>query len=115
MPEQLKLAKFIPIYIKENPEIFSNYRHVSVLPCFSKTLERLVSNRCMDYNDKNNLLNEKQFGFRPNYSTYMAVIELVDKIANAVERNEPTLGIFLDLLKAFYTINNDILLYKLEY
>ena len=43
--------------------------------------------------NKNNLLNGKQFGFRPNHSTYMAVIELVDKSAKAVERNEPTLGI----------------------
>ena len=74
VPEQLKLAKVIPIYKKEDPEIFSNYRPVSVLPCFSKIIERLFFNRCMDYINKNNLLNEKQFGFRPNNSTYMAVI-----------------------------------------
>ena len=115
VPEQLKIAKVIPIYKKEDVEVFSNYRPVSVLPCFSKILERLMFNRCMDYIDKNSILNEKQFGFRTNHSTYMAIIELVDKVVSAVERNESTLGIFLDLSKASDTTDHDILLYKLEY
>ena len=59
-------------------------------------LERLIFDMCMDYINQNNLLNEKQFWFRPNHSTCMAVIKLVCKISNAVEKNESTVGIYLD-------------------
>lgn len=83
--EKLKIAKIIPIYKKDDNQLFSNYRPVSVLPCFFKILEQLIFNRYMNYIDKNNILNDKQFGFRSNHSTYMAIIELVEKITNAVE------------------------------
>ena len=69
----------------------------------------------MDYSDKNNILNEKQIGFRSNHSTSMAIIELVDEVTSAVERKESVLSIFLDLSKAFNTIDYDTLLCKLEY
>ena len=59
VPQSCKIAKVIPIYKKEDAEIFSNYRPVSVLPCFSKILERLVFNMCMNYIDPHKLLNEK--------------------------------------------------------
>ena len=63
VPDKLKVAKVIPIYKKADASVYSNYRPVSLLPCFSKILERLVFDRCVDYLNTHEILNDKQFGF----------------------------------------------------
>ena len=75
--------------------MFSNYHLVSLLSCFSKILERLVFDRCVNFINNQEIFNDKQYGFCPKHSTYMA--QLVDKITNAIEKNKTTIGIFLDL------------------
>ena len=94
VPDKLKTAKVIPICKKADSAMFSNYRPVSLLSCFSKSLERLVFDRCVNFINNQEILNDKQYGFRPKHSTYMAIAQLVDKITNAVEKNETTIGIF---------------------
>ena len=103
----------MPLYKKDNPETFGNYRPVSVLPCFSKILERIMHNRCYDFLTKNNILYKKQYGFRNKHATYMAVLDFVKDISEAIDNDMYTLGIFMDLSKAFDTIDHDILLSKL--
>ena len=114
-PSELKIARVIPLLKAGDPMQFSNYRPVSVLPLFSKILERLMYNRVISFINKHNLLYLFQFGFRKGYGTNMAMIYLVDKISNAIENGDYVLGLFLDFTKAFDTVNHKILLQKLEF
>ena len=115
IPEELKIALFTPVFKANDKEEFSNYRPISVIPCFSKILEKIMYKRIIKYLDKNNVIFQSQYGFRKKHSTNLATIELVTKILQAIDNSEYTLGVFLDLAEAFDTVNYDILLIKLEH
>ena len=106
--EKLELAKVTPIFELGKNENLTNYRPISVLPCFSKILERIMYSRLYEYLTKNNLLFDKKFGFRKRHSTEYALIELLDSIFNSVNEHKYTLGVFTDLLKAFDALKHNI-------
>ena len=112
-PDELKLARVVPIFKAGDPAQVSNYRPISVLTTFSKIIEKIVYNHLLDFLSKNEALYEYQFGFRPSHSTQQAIITLVDRITKSLDNGNFAVAILLDLKKAFDTVDHKILLKKL--
>ena len=79
-PDKLKIARVTPVFKSGDKCELSNYRPISVLPCFSKILEKIVYNRTVKFLDRNNILGSYQYGFRSKYSTSMALTDIANKI-----------------------------------
>ena len=112
-PNELKIAKVLPLYKGGDDSQLVNYRPVSVLPVFSKVLERLMYDRIVNFLNDHNILYKFQFGFRKDHSTSIALMILVDRITKALSEGQYVVGVFIDFSKAFDTVNHDILLQKL--
>jgi len=113
-PDKLKHARVTPIFKSDDKLLVNNYRPVSVLPVFSKMLEKLMHNRLTGFINKHKILCENQYGFREEHSTNTAILDMVDQISQKMEQKHYSIGVFLDLSKAFDTIDHQILLEKLN-
>ena len=113
-PNMLKIARITPIYKKGEISDISNYRPIAVLPYMSKIIEKCLCNRLFDFLDKNMILSNSQFGFRPKYSTVDAISELVEHLYDSLNLKLSTVNIFVDFSRAFDTVDRSILLRKLE-
>ena len=113
-PVELKIAKIVPIFKSGDECTFTNYGPISVLPIFSKIMERLMYDRLISYMLKHSILFEYQFGFQKGKSTHMALITLVDRITEALDNGDYVVGVFLDFSKAFDTVDHAILLDKMS-
>ena len=113
-PDFLKIAKVIPLFKSGDKEIVGNYRPISILPTFSKILERTIYNQLLSYFDRYELFSDSQFGFRRKKSTAQAILDNVQFIYDNLDRGDLVASFFLDFQKAFDCVSHNILLSKLS-
>ena len=113
-PDTLKIAKIILLFKKGDKTLLENYRPISILPAISKIFERIMFNQIHNHFSMHNLFYSGQYGFRANHSTQFAALELIDRITQDLDQGNMPITIFMDLSKAFDTLNHDILIYKLK-
>jgi len=113
-PDDWKKAKVSPIFKSGDKNDVGNYRPISVLPITSKIIERAVHDQLYAHLSNEHLLSAAQSGFRINHSTATTLLDVQDYILKNMDDGYVTGIIFLDLKKAFDTVNHEILLSKLK-
>ena len=114
-PSALKLSKVIPIFKKGSPLETSNYRPISLLSNIDKIFEKLMYSRVSSFLEANNVIYSRQFGFRKSYSTTHALISIVERLRRCLDDGNVAIGVFVDLQKAFDTVDHGILCHKLNH
>ena len=113
-PEVFKSAIVIPIPKISSPKTMNDFRPILLLSIFSKIFEKIIADRMMSFIKKNGILTS-QFGFTINSSTELAVTLIYDELLQNLDDNKVTCSIFLDLRKAFDSVDHTILLKKLDH
>jgi hypothetical protein len=114
LPEQLKIAKVVPVFKAGDKNSMDNYRPISLVSNFWKIIEKIVCNRLTIFLDTNNIICKEQFGFRKNHSTVHPMTDFMNFVSNAHNDKEHVIAIYCDLRKAFDTVDHQILFKKLQ-
>ena len=114
-PSVLNTAKVAPVFKKDSRLNYSNYRPISLLSNIEKILEKITYKRLYTFLDYNNIMYDLQFGFRLQYSTFHVLINITENMRKALDDGNIGCRVFVDLQKAFETVDHQILLAKLNH
>jgi hypothetical protein len=114
-PQSLKIALVCAIFKKNDKTSCANYRPISLLSNIGKVFERIMYNRVERFLDEHNLIYKYQFGFRKKYSTNHALLSIIEQIRTNLDNKNFACGVFVDLQKAFDTVDHKLLLSKLSH
>ena len=114
-PNMCKIAKVIPIFKSETCLLCNNYRPISLLSNIGKIIEKLIHLRLNLFLETHNCYYPFQFGFRLNFSTSNALMSIIENIQTQLDYGKYSVGVFVDLKKAFDTVDHNIILKKLDY
>lgn len=112
-PEELKTAKITPIHKKGQSDDVNNYRPISMLNHFSKIVEKIIKTRLVNFIKKHYGFDSQQYGFQEHSNTLGTTVDLLDYITSELDKNNYVVVVYIDLKKAFDTVDIEILLDKI--
>ena len=112
-PSNMKKSVIIPIHKNNNKNNIENYRPISIIPQFSKIIEKIIIKRINNFIEKNNIISSNQYGFKKKSNTLHTIYALINNITNSIDKHDKIAAVFVDIKKAFDTIDHKILFIKL--